>query len=197
MYNFALKVEEDVKSALLDMKKSSLLIKQYYQKLRSTGTQSMRLSGLSKVHRKGFFCTQYCLSGICYYNLKNFLKPVFDKIRGANIEMSTLDARRKLESIKLRPDESIVSLDVKSLFKNVPVNDAILIAWVSLYSKDHAPEMPRSNLKKLLELAEKNFCFKYNDKWFCQVNRLAMRASLAVPLETIWMKSFEHQIKST
>ena len=36
-----------------------------------------------------------------------------------------LDARRKLESIKLRPHESNVSLDVKSLYINVSVSEAI------------------------------------------------------------------------
>ena len=34
--------------------------------------------------------------------------PFFDKVPGANIEPSTLDARRKLESIKLGPDENVV-----------------------------------------------------------------------------------------
>ena len=39
-----------------------------------------------------------------------------------------LDARRKLESIKLGPGESIVSLHAKSLYTNVPVNETIEIA---------------------------------------------------------------------
>ena len=35
-----------------------------------------------------------------------------------------------------------------------------------------------------------------NNRWFCQVDGLAMGASLAVNLANLWMKSFEHQIKS-
>ena len=82
----------------------------------------------------------------------------------ANIEKSTLDARRKLESMKLGHDECIVSLDVRSLYTNVPLNDAIEIALRSLYSSDHAPEMSRSTLKTLLKLAVANVCFKCNDR---------------------------------
>ena len=86
--------------------------------------------------------------------------PLFDNVPGANIEKSTLDAQRKLESIKLEHDESIFSLDVKSLYTNAPVNEAIEIAVRSLYSSDHAPEMSRSKLKTLLKLAVTNFSFE-------------------------------------
>ena len=137
------------------------------------------------------------IPGSSYYNLNNFLTQLFDKVPGANIETSTLDARRKLGSIKLCPGESIVSLDVKSLYTNVPVNEAIEIALRSLYSSAHAPEILRSTLKTILKLAVTNVCLKFNDRWFCQMDSLAMGVLLAVTLNDIWMKSFEHQIKST
>ena len=47
---FALKNEKAINSALLDMKKSSLLRKTIYQKLRSIGAQTARLYGLTTVH---------------------------------------------------------------------------------------------------------------------------------------------------
>ena len=113
-----------------------------------------------------------------------------------NIETSTLDARRKLESIKLQPDKSIVSLDVKSLYINVSVSEAIEIALRSPYSSDHA-ETSRSTLKILFKLAVTNVCFKCNDRRFCQVDGLAIGASIAVTLANNWIKTFEQQIKST
>ena len=64
--------------------------------------------------------------------------PFFDKVPAANLETSTLDARRKIESIKLEHDESIVSLDVRSLYTNVSGNEALEIASRSMYSSDHA-----------------------------------------------------------
>ena len=73
----------------------------------------------------------------------------------------------------------MVSLDEKSQNKNFPVNEAIEIALRSRYSSDHFPEVSRSSLKTLLKLAVTKVCFKCRDRWFCQVDGLAMRTSLA------------------
>ena len=90
--------------------------------------------------------------------------PLLDKVLGANIDTSTLDARRKLEFIKLEPDESIVSLNVKGLYTNGPVNEPIEIGLRSLYSSDHAPVMYRLTLKAILKPAVTNVRFKSNDR---------------------------------
>ena len=128
--------------------------------------------------------------------MNKFLAHFFDKVPGGNIETSTTDARRKLESIKLGPDESIVSVDVKRLYTNVLVSEAIEIARRSLYSSVHAAEMSRSTLKTLLKPALTNICFKCNDKWFCHVHDLAIETSPVVTLANIGMKSLEHQIRA-
>ena len=85
------------------------------------------------------------MRGSSYYNLNKFLAPLFEKVPGYYIETSKLDARRKLESTELGPDESIVSLDVKSLYTNILVNEAIEKKLRSLYFSDHDPKMSRSN----------------------------------------------------
>ena len=114
----------------------------------------------------------------------------------ANIETSTLNARRELESIKVGLLRASFSLDVRSLYTNVPVNEAIELALSKLYNSDQVHEMPTSTLKTLLKLAVTKISFKCNDRWFCQVDGLAMGASLAESLAINWT-SFEHQIKST
>ena len=88
--------------------------------------------------------------------LEQIPHALFDNVPVANIDTSTLNALRKLEFIKLRPAESIVSLDMKNLYTNFPVNEAINLALRSLYSSDHDPEMSRSIFKKRLRLAVTN-----------------------------------------
>ena len=88
-------------------------------------------------------------------------------------------------------DELMVSLDVKSLYTNVPVEEAIEIALKELYPSDEVPEIPRSAMKSLLRLAVTNVHFKCNKMWYTQLDGLAMGASLAVFLADLWMKSFE------
>ena len=73
----------------------------------------------------------------------------------------------------------MVSLDVKSLYTNVPVEEAIEIARKELYSSDEVPEIPSSAMKSLLRLAVTNVHFKCNKMWYTQSDGLAMVASLA------------------
>ena len=77
----------------------------------------------------------------------------------------------------------------------MPVSDAIEIALRCLYSSDHAPDLERSTLKLMLKFAEKNIHFNCNNKWYCQVDGLAITASMAVILANVWMKSFEDKLK--
>ena len=67
----------------------------------------------------------------------------FDKV--ANIETSTGSMRQRLEQIALESDETIFSMDVKSLYKNVPVHEAIELACEALYASSNPPEQ---HLKK-------------------------------------------------
>ena len=89
----------------------------------------------------------------------------------------------------------IVSLDVKRLYTNVPVGEAIKIALRELYSSNLAPEITRSAMKRLLKLAVKNVHFKCNSIWYVQSGGLAMCASLAGILANVRMKSFEASLQ--
>ena len=51
------------------------------------------------------------------------LAKFFDNIDGANIETNTKDARETIENVALDPDETIISLDVQSLYPNVPLGE--------------------------------------------------------------------------
>ena len=158
--------------------------------MRSSGAQTSRLYGLSKVGKNEIFLRLVLSVPVKgYYNLNEVL--------AANIETSTPDARRNLESLKLGPDEIIIYLEAKSLYTNVPVNEATEITLRSQYSSEHAPEMSRSTFKAILKPAVTNICFKCKDRLIFQMDGLEMGASFAVALANIWMKSFENQNKST
>ena len=60
---------------------------------------------------------------------------------------------------------------------------------------DNKPEIPRTTMKRLLDLAVTNVHFKCNESCYCQKDGLAMDASLAVILANYWMKSLEPQLK--
>ena len=111
-----------------------------YKRMRSTGGQPAMLYGLAKVHKVNTpLRLVLCLPGSSYYNLNKVLAKFFEKVEGANIETNSLDAREILESNNLEPKENLISIDVKSLYKNVPLKEAIDIALRKLYEQDEPP----------------------------------------------------------
>ena len=98
----------------------------------------------------------------------------FDESEGANIETNTQMAREILEKTELDSDESIISLDAKSLYTNVPLKEAVEIAPRSLYEQVNPPETSSKTMKKLLNLAVSKVHFKCNGLSYVQKDGLAM-----------------------
>ena len=191
-----IKNEKQINNSLQPLMKQGKISDKIYQRLRSTGSQLARHYGLAKVHKKDTpLRPVLSIPGSSYENLNRFLTPFFQKLTGANIETNTQDARKVLESLTLEDDEQIVYLDVKSLYTNVPLGEAVEIALRELYSSIPAPDIPRSAMKSLLKLAVTNVHFKCNGIWYVQSNGLAMDASLAVILANVWMKSSEASLQ--
>ena len=116
--------------------------------------QPARLHGLAKVHKQGTpFRPVFSLPGSSYDNLNKTLAKYFDEIDGENIETITKLAREILGKTELVSDQSIISLDVKSFYTNVPLKQAPEIALRRLYEQVNSHETSRKNMKKLLNLA--------------------------------------------
>ena len=157
----------------------------FYVRLRSTGSQPARLYGLAKVYEKDTpLRPVLSLPSSFYEKLKRTLANFFDKIEGANIESNTEAATVMIENTNLDYDESIISRDVKSLYTNVLLKDAIDIALKNLYSQIEPPDLSRSTRKRLLYMVVSN------DTWYAQKDGLSMGASLAVILANLCLKDY-------
>ena len=60
-----------------------------------------------------------------------------------------------------------LALDVKSLYTNDQVSEAIEVALQCLYTSDTPPDIERSTFKLLLKLAVTKVYFKSNGNWYC------------------------------
>ena len=67
-----------------------------------------------------------------------------------------------IENTKLDSDESIISLDEKSLYTNVAIKDTIDIVLKNLKSQTEPPVLSRSTIKHLY-IAVNNVHFKCHD----------------------------------
>ena len=191
-----MKIEKDINKELLAMKKKDEISEAMYNRLRSTGAQPARLYGLAKVHKQGTpLRPVLSLPGSSYDNLNKTLAMYFDEIEGANIETNTQMAREILEKTELDSDESIISLDVKSFYTNVPLREVVGIALRRLYEQVNPPETSSKTMKKLLNLAVSKVHFKCNGLWYEQKDGLAMGDSLAAILADLWIKKYEPKLK--
>ena len=82
-------------------------------------------------------------------------------------------AREILEKTELDSDESIISLDVKSLYTNVPLKEAVEIALRRLYEQVNPAETSRKTMKKLLNLAVSKIHFKRYSLWYDKKRRFS------------------------
>ena len=191
-----MKNEKNINKKLLAMKKKDKASEAMYTRLRSTGVQPARPYRLAKVHKPDTpLRPVLSLPGSSYDNLNKALAKYFDEIEGANIETNTQMAREILEKTDLNSDESIISLDVKSLYTNVPLKEAVEIAQRRLFEQVNPPETSRNTMKKLLIFAVSKVHFKCNGLWYVQKDGLAMGASLALVLANLWLKEYEPALK--
>ena len=137
-----MKNEKELNKVLLDMRKKGKIPVKVYKALRSTRAQREKFYGLAKVHKKETpLIPVLSIPGSCYHKFNNFLTPFFQNIEGANNKTKTNDARKTLEQKKFEKDEQILSLDVQSLYNNIPVNEAINIALRSQHARDDKPDI--------------------------------------------------------
>ena len=193
-----LKIERDINKEMLAISKKDETRKSLYTRMRSTVRQPARLYGLAKVHQVNTpLRPVLSLPGSSYYNLKKVLAKCFEKNEGANIETNSLDAREILESTNLEPNENLISLDVKCLYTNVPLKEAIDIALRKLYEQDETPSIARKTMKRLLNMAVSQVHFKCNGTWYVQKDDgMALGTSLAVILANLWLKQYKTALSS-
>ena len=127
--DLTIRTDKLINSSLDHLMKQGKISEKIYHRLRTTGLQPATLYGLAKVHKIGTpLGPVLSVPGSSYENLNKFFSPFFWKLPGANIETNSKDARAALEATKLDEDELMGSLDVKSLYTNVTVEEAIEIA---------------------------------------------------------------------
>ena len=85
------------------------------------------------------------------------------------------------------------SLDVTSLFTNVPLVETIQICLGRLYSLPNPTQLPRSVLKDLLQFATKKSHFIFDAQYYDQIDGVAMDSPLDPVLANIFMCHFEEK----
>ena len=98
------------------------------------------------------------------------------------------------EICKQNPNFYMASLDVDSLFTNIPLDETIDICIDSLYKDDgNTPMIPKDVFRNFLTVATKESFFMFNKKFCKQIDGVAMGSPLGPALANIFMCSFENK----
>ena len=175
--------EKRITSELKLLKDKEIIDKSIYKSIKPVGSRPGILYGLGKIHketRNGIPPFRPILSaiGTPTYNLAKFLLK-FLTPSTAN-EFTVIDSFHFAEEISQEDfNLHMASLDVDSLFTNIPLEETIDICVDNLYSdNENPPNIPKHNFRNLLNIATKETFFMFNNKYHKQVDGVAMGSPL-------------------
>ena len=144
-----------------------------------------KLYGLPKIHKAGGPLRPIVSSrGAVSYNIAKELPSIFKPLAGRTIYSvhNTQDFAEQMKTIKLLPDECIISYDVKALFTSVPIEPAIKIIKQHLENdKDlqQRTSMSVQHIIMLLEFCLKNTHFVFQGRFYEQTEGAAIGSPLS------------------
>ena len=114
----------------------------------------------------------------------------------ANINTKVKDVQTALSALHLEDDEEIVSLDVESLFTNVPVHETISFAADLLYSdENYTPDIDKETFVTLLKMVSVNVMFTSRTcEYYRQIDGVAMGSPVGPLLANIFLSQYDSEI---
>ena len=190
--NFSINHEKNINNYLKRLEKSGSLSTEQYKKIKAVGSRPGILYGLCKVHKA---ITEVCppfrpiLSAIGTPSYK--LVPKLSSVTFN--EFTVKDSFAFAEEIVHQDSKLFMdSLDVDSLFTNIPLEETINICTNLLYNnKDVIEGINKSEFKNLLSLATQESYFIFNDVLYKQKYGVAMGSPLGPTMANVFLSSYE------
>jgi hypothetical protein len=163
------------------------------KQLKSIGASLPYLYGKIKTHKLNNPCRPVISTvGSAAYRLSkhltNLLQPLVGNISNSNI-INNVDFINKIENIKPREDQIMVSFDVKSLFTNVPIEDAL--DYLKQELNKYVYTIPIYKILDLIRLCTVDTCFIFEDVYYRQKFGMQMGSCLSPVMANIYMEFFE------
>ena len=184
-------------SLLKSIKAEGEINESLYKRLYPTGAGTPKYFGLPKVHKKDVPLRPIISSvGSVIYEtakeLSRILKPLVG--RSPHHVKNNQDFIHSLEDIKLKPDECMMSFDVKALFTSIPIQPALDIIKKLLEEDKNLhlrTTMTVKHISCLLEFCLTNTYFSFQDRLYEQKEGAAMGSPISPTVANLFMKDFE------
>lgn len=168
------------------------MIESLYNKLNPTGTQPSVLYGLSKVHKPAINNIpklRPILSAINSptYKLSQYMNKLLKPF--TTNQYTAKDSFTFAEDVSKQDTSSYMSsLDVDSLFTNIPLKETVDICCELLFrSQPIVDGLTRDQFGKLLTIATTESLILFNDSYYQQIDGVAMGSPLGPTLANIFL----------
>ena len=174
--NPVLKEEDRVIDKLKELSAKGKITNKLYDKLKPVGSQPPRLYGLAKIHKPNIPVRPVLsMPGSMYYKIAVQVADWLSVVDECKTNTNTKTIADSLKDIQLDEVDEIVSFDVKSLYTNVPVVEAMDHCTELLYSgKYQKPPIDKETFRALLKISSCNVLMSTNDGYYQQIDGLAM-----------------------
>ena len=196
-YKLTQRLETRLNKILLMLYKAGKLDKDTYNNLRAIGSSPGKLYGLPKTHKTGVPLRPILSAVTCHnYTLAKFLVSLLSPLASSDYTVS--DVFSFTNEIRQRADidrKLMISLDIESLFTNVPVAETIDIILSKLFTNDSClyHGFNRKDFQLLLQLAVDDSYFSFNNKLYKQTDGMSMGSPLGPLFANIFLSHYESQ----
>ena len=205
---FLINIEKQITNLLKQLNDSQVISDTEYKKLKPRGSRFGILNGLCKIHKSLIEnCPAFrpILSAIKTpsYNIAKYLVPILEPITNNKFTIKNSFEFAK-EVIEQDSGLYMASLDVESLFTNIPLEETINISCASLFSNEaKINNFNRNDFEKLFRMALQNNFLNFDSKIYKQTDGVAMGSPLYPSLanaflcfhEQIWLNDCPEDFK--
>ncbi len=124
--------------------------------------------------------------------IDSFLQPIATK--HPSYIKDTWDFLEKLTGIVVPENALLVTLDVESLYTNIPINQGLNAVRNAFLKNSNSVTKQIQGILDLLELGLKNNDFQFNDQWYLQTSGTAMGKVFAPSYANIYMAQWEGEV---
>ena len=191
------RIEKRVTDALKSVERDGNLPEQTRKNLTPRQSTVPQIYGLPKIHKADVPLRPIvCTIGSPTYGLAKELARILTPLSGGTSSFVKNSAHfvEKISSVKIDSNDCLVSFDGKSLFTQVPVQDALVIIKDRLErdeSLSNRTAMTPQQVCSLTELCLRSTYFKHGDQFFEQTEGTAMGSPLSPVVAGLFMEDFE------
>lgn len=179
---------------------NNYLSKEEGKKLKTNNALPPKIYFQPKIHKNGVPLRPIVsFIGSPLYNLTKYISTILSQMfdRDERYVRNSFEFVEDMKNIRIPTNYEVISLDVISLFTNIPtdvVKDIVIVKWPAIQDNVRIPLL---TFLDLLNFVFENNYFQYNDTFYSQTNGLGMGNCLSPICADLVMQDLQNKLIST